>query len=105
MLPTQPKRERRGHSLFGCLRPPRFIFEGGLVSHGDVLTHEKLITHEVLKDDTDAAAKGLETPFAKVGAVQGDVPRGWGVQPRQQFDQRGLPGSVLAYERELSPRW
>ncbi len=79
------------------------IVEVGFVARADVLAHEHLIADEVLEDHADALAQGVRVPLLEVQAVEDDAARRGLVEPREQLDERGLAGAVLADEREAVP--
>ena len=65
----------------------------------------EVVAHEILEDDADVAAQLGEVVLAQVEAVEQDAPFGRVVEPRQQLDDGGLAGAVLADQRQLSPAW
>ena len=67
---------------------------------GDVVGGGQVIAHEVLEDDADVGAQREEVVFAQVVAVEQDAALVRVVEPREQLDQRGLAGAVLADQRE-----
>src|SRR5205085_11722001 len=60
--------------------------------------------HEILEDPANPLAQLVGVVFAQVHTVEQDLALGWIVEPRQQLDQRGLAGAVLANQRELLAR-
>ncbi len=60
----------------------------------------KLIAHEVLEDDADVGAQREQVVFAQVVPVEQDAALVRIVEAREQLDQRGLAGAVLADQRE-----
>jgi hypothetical protein len=77
------------------------VVEGGVdVAGADVLADAQLVAREVLEDDADAAAQGQLVPLLQVKAVEQDAAGGRGVEAREQLDQRGLAGAVLADQGE-----
>ena len=69
----------------------------------DVLRRREGVAHEILQDQGDAAAQIVEREGAQVDAVDRDAPLGRIVEPRQELDDRGLAGAVLADERHHLP--
>ena len=64
----------------------------------------QLVADEVLEDDADAPAQRGLVPVVEVEAVEHDAAAGRPVQAREQLDQRGLAGAVLADQRERAAR-
>jgi hypothetical protein len=59
-----------------------------------------VIAHEVLEDDADIGAQREEIVFPQVVAIEQDPAFVRIVEAREQLDERGLAGAVLADQRE-----
>lgn len=73
------------------------------MGHGaeaDVLASGELIANEVLEDDGDPSLPSSRLELAEIDALDGDAAPGRFVQTGQELDERGLPGSVRANDRE-----
>ena len=67
---------------------------------GDVVRGGEVIAHEILEDDADIGANREQVVLAQIVPVEQDAAFVRIVEPRQQLDQRGLAGAVLAHQRE-----
>ena len=67
---------------------------------GDVVGRGEVIADEVLEDDADVGAQRDQVVLAQVVAVEQDAALVGVVEPREQLDERGLAGAVLADERQ-----
>ncbi len=59
-----------------------------------------MVAHEVLEDHADVRAQRVQVVLAQVVAVEQDAALVGVVEARQQLDQRGLAGAVLADQRQ-----
>ena len=79
---------------------PRAIESRIDAADGDVLARGQVVAHEILEDDADVPAQRLEVVVAQIVAVQHHVALVGIVEAREQLDQRGLAGAVLAHQRQ-----
>src|SRR4029078_11477145 len=79
---------------------PRAVVTRVDPSDGDVLGRGQVVADEVLEDDPDVGEQLVEVVLAQVVSVEEDAALVRVVQAREQLDQGGLSGAVLAHERE-----
>src|SRR6185437_3928660 len=88
--------EVAGHALVAGLAPARLVLEVADIAGTDVFAHAHLVAREILEDHADTLQQGGLVPLAQVGAVEQDAAAVRRIQPRQQLDQGGLAGTILA---------
>src|SRR5690606_20236586 len=86
--------------FLGGFAPALFVVEEPLVAGADVLADHHLVAREVLEDHADPLAERALVPLLEIPSVEQDPAGGRPIEPRQELDQRRLPGAVLADERE-----
>ena len=86
----------RGHAPVGGVLPALAVLEVPDVADADVLAHPHLVAREVLEDHPDPLAQGGLVPFPQVATIEQDPALVGVVQAREQLDQGGLAGTVLA---------
>src|SRR5262249_31330077 len=74
------------------------VFRGRAVR--GIVAHRVVEQDGVLTDDPDEGAKRRQRDLARVHSVEEDASGGWLVEPRNEVDERALPRSAGADERD-----
>ena len=103
-LGVEPVRQRRDDRL--SVSTDQRGLDGVLLGHAldlpdaDHLTRRQLVLHEVLEASRDPLPPRVRLDLTQVGAVDQDAAGRRIVESCQELDERGLPGTVLAHQRD-----